>query len=227
MGGKRLLSTATRAESPPEPPPSKSSCSLCCCFGSIADTVIHETQMTAAALRAPPPIELRPGHANEEGEARGMAGPRFGAFECVNKNKEGEIICILAATNAVEVVNRDVYGNLAEHLRSGCMPAETVVSGEFDASSQGTPVLEVVLFYGAKYNQIERVLRGEISRNFEFTKAYRVHCHGKNVLLKYKQGELHVQRGAAAGALGLGKKVSQGGSIDMRTNVDSLEPITL
>ena len=75
--------------------------------------------MTAAAFKAAPPLTLDHGYANEEGEARGMAPPRSGCFEIVNKNKEGEIIAILVAANASELVlkGRDVHGYLPSHLR--------------------------------------------------------------------------------------------------------------
>ena len=59
--------------------------------------------MTAAAINKPPPLALEPGHANEEGERRGMAPPKWGYIEVVNKDKEGEIIAILIAQNAAEV----------------------------------------------------------------------------------------------------------------------------
>jgi hypothetical protein len=75
--------------------------------------------MTAAAFKAPPPLTLEHGYANEEGEARGMAPPRCGCFEVVNKNKEGEIIGVLVASNAAELAlkGRDVHGHLASYLR--------------------------------------------------------------------------------------------------------------
>ena len=42
------------------------------------------------------------------------------------------------------------------------------------------------------------------------------------MLLKYKAGELEVQKGQAATGF-LGKKRSLGGGIDMKTNVERLE----
>jgi len=91
---------------------------LGCCCGSIEEVAL-EVQMTAAAFKAPPPLKLEHGYANEEGEARGMAPPRCGCFEVVNKNKEGEIIAVLVAENAAEVAvkGRDVHGHLPAYMR--------------------------------------------------------------------------------------------------------------
>ena len=74
---------------------------FCCC--SVSD-VVQEVQLTAAALNKPPPIELSPGHANAENEVRGMAAPKWGCLEIVNKNKDGEIIAVLVSQNATELV---------------------------------------------------------------------------------------------------------------------------
>lgn len=104
------------------------------------------------------------------------------------------------------------------------MPEQTVVSASF---SSDVRTLELVLFYGAKFKSVARMQQGNVRDNFEFVKGYRVECAGRNVLLKYKGGDLEVQRGAAGGALGLGKKRSVGGGIDMSTNVASLEPIEI
>lgn len=75
--------------------------SVCFCCNVV--DVMEEVQMTAAAINKPPPLALEPGHANEEGERRGMAPPKWGYIEVVNKDKEGEIIAILIAQNAAEV----------------------------------------------------------------------------------------------------------------------------
>eukprot|EP00966_Prymnesium_polylepis_P255139 5894645-Prymnesium_polylepis.1 len=111
-----------------------------------------EVQMTAAAFQAPPPLKLEHGYANEEGEARGVAAPRCGCFEIVNKNKEGEIIAVLVAANAAElaVKGRDVHGHLGTYLR--LMPDCTVLNATFE---EDVETLQVALFYGAKYKTIE------------------------------------------------------------------------
>lgn len=192
---------------------------LCCCCN--VNEVMDEVQMTAAALNKPPPLQLEPGHANEEGESRGMAAPKWGCVEIVNKNKEGEIIAVLVAQNAHELVadGRDPNGYVNMYLRmNGCMPDQTVVNGSFD---DGVDVLQFALFYGCKYKTIEKARAGNIRDNFEFLKLYEVRCRGKNVLLKYKLGDLELQRGASAMAF-LGKKHSVGGGIDMKTNVERL-----
>jgi len=67
--------------------PASASCFPCSCFGTLTRAVVHEAQMVGAALTAAPPLELKPGHANEEGEARGMAPPCRGAFEVVNMRR--------------------------------------------------------------------------------------------------------------------------------------------
>ena len=87
-------------------------------------------EMTAANLRAPPPLSLQPGHANEEGHRRGMAAPRQGWLEVVNKNKSSEIIGVLVASNAVDLAlkGHDVNGYLTSHL---CVfPADTVFNAQ-------------------------------------------------------------------------------------------------
>lgn len=214
-----------------EEPSSSSSSGLCCCLGfkKVAKIVVHEAEMTAKALRAAPPMELKPGHANEEGEARGMAPPNRGAFEVVNKNKNGEIVAIIVAGNVQEMITRDVYGTLNDFIIKGSLPEGTVICGEFDKDALE---LQVALFYGAKYKQVEQMLEGDtVKDNFDFVKGYRVQCEGRNVLLKYKQGDLHVQRGSSGAAFGgnvfVGKKRSQGTGIDMSTNVTELEPIPM
>mmetsp|Transcript_34074 Transcript_34074/g.89593 ORF Transcript_34074/g.89593 Transcript_34074/m.89593 type:complete len:130 (-) Transcript_34074:719-1108(-) len=90
---------------PLQPAPASLLQSLCCCCN--VNEVMEEVQMTAAALNKPPPLQFEPGHANEEGEARGMAAPKWGCVEVVNKNKEGEIIAVLAAQNAAELILQD------------------------------------------------------------------------------------------------------------------------
>ena len=212
--------------------------------------------MTAAAINKPPPLQFEPGHANEEGEARGMAAPKWGCVEVVNKNKEGEIIAVLAAPNAAELVvhGRDPNGcemarcqtaacclraplasdaltramlcalaaDVNMYLRmNGCMPEQTVVHTTFD---DGVDVLQIALFYGCKYKTIDKARAGTIADNFEFCKVYEARCRGKNVLLKYKGGDLELQRGASAMAF-IGKKHSVGGGIDMKTNVQSLAQV--
>lgn len=117
---------------------------------------------------------------------------------------------------------RDPNGYVNLHLQSnGCMPEQTVVHTSFGDNIE---TLQFALFYGCKYKTMEKVRAGNIADNFEFVKVYQVRCRGKNVLLKYKGGDLEVQRGASAMAF-LGKKHSVGGGIDMKTNVDRLERI--
>lgn len=88
----------------------------CCC--AAIEEAAQEVQLTAAAVRAPPPIELEHGYANEEGAQRGMAPPRCGAFEVVNKNKTGEIIAVLVGENATDIAlrTRDPNGYLQQHV---------------------------------------------------------------------------------------------------------------
>ena len=59
--------------------------------------------MQAASFTADPPLELEHGYAAEELAKRGMPPPLCGAFEVVNKNKEGEMIAIVVAHNAAEL----------------------------------------------------------------------------------------------------------------------------
>jgi len=86
--------------------------------------------------------------------------------------------------------------------------------------------LQVALFYGAKYKTVERCRGGSPHENFEFVKVYQVQCRGKNVMLKYKKGELELQRGTGE-SIFASKKRSLGGGIDMSTNVSALEPVRL
>ena len=115
-----------------------------CCCGAIEEAA-QEVQLTAAAARAPAPLELDHGYANEDGAARGMAPPRCGAFEVVNKNRTGEMIAVLVGQHAADIVlkGRDPNGYLDTHL--SLMPDQTVLSAKF---SEELFVLQVVaLFY--------------------------------------------------------------------------------
>ena len=153
-----------------------------------------------------------------------MAAPKWGCFEVVNKNKEGEIIAVLAGANAAElsIEGRDPAGYLPGHLRLGVLPEQSVVNGRIDES---VTMLQVVLYYGSKYKAIERARAGSVSDNFEFCKLYEVRCRGRNVLLKYKGGQLELQKGQS-GAL-FGKKRSLGGGIDMTTNATEIQEVQL
>ena len=86
--------------------------------------------------------------------------------------------------------------------------------------------LQVALFYGAKYKTIEKCRAGAAHENFEFVKVYQVRSRGKNVMVKYKKGELELQRGTAE-SMFASKKRSLGGGIDMGTNVAALEQVRL
>ena len=155
-----------------------------------------------------------------------MAPPSSGALEIVNKSKyAGETVAVLVSGNAAELAlrrQRDLLGHL-NHLT--CMPPMTVMHSSFDDSVE---TLEVALYHGPKHATADACCSGHIPDNFHHVKAYRVHCRGRNVLLKYKDGVgLEPQRGEANGPLGglvgAGKKRSQGGGIDMKTNVPELE----
>ena len=87
-------------------------------------------------------------------------------------------------------------------------------------------ILQVALFYGAKYKTIEKCRAGVAHDNFEFVKIYQVESRGKNVMLKYKKGELELQRGSAE-SMFASKKRSLGGGIDMATNVTALEQLRM
>jgi hypothetical protein len=54
---------------------------ICLMFGCNVSEMVEEVQMTAAAVNKPAPLSLEPGHANEEGERRGMAAPKWGCVE--------------------------------------------------------------------------------------------------------------------------------------------------
>uniref|UniRef100_A0A7S0EAC7 Uncharacterized protein n=1 Tax=Phaeocystis antarctica TaxID=33657 RepID=A0A7S0EAC7_9EUKA len=207
-----------------EPPPTPRRSLFFCCCGSAVDDLAQEVQLQVKAARAPPPLELQHGYANEENEKRGMAAPKFGTFEVVNKNRQGEIIGVLVATNAEELVanRRDPNGYVGTHLY--LLPEQTVMHGTFDEDSS---MQQVALFYGCKYRTLEKAQAGTLRDNFEFVKVYQSSCRGKNVLLKYKKGDLEPQRGASEGLVGkvIGKKSSVGGGIDMKTNIDELQLI--
>ena len=150
----------------------------------------------------------------------------MGAIEVVNKTKEktfGGTIAVVVASNAADLAlgGHDVKGTLNTYLRQGMLLEQTVMCGSFP---EDTEMLQVALFYGAKYNAVEKMLAGEMQNNFEFVKGYRVMCRGKNVLLKFKAGDLEPQKGELRG---LGKRRSMGGGIDMKTNITSLERIEM
>mmetsp|Transcript_29132 Transcript_29132/g.68180 ORF Transcript_29132/g.68180 Transcript_29132/m.68180 type:complete len:187 (-) Transcript_29132:155-715(-) len=183
--------------------------------------------MTAAAVRAAPPLVLQPGYANENGQA--MHPPAAGMLEIVNKSvRHGEIIGVLAATNAVELVRgHDVMNYLPLHLGQGLMPDHTVMHAPFPTDLE---VLEIVLFFGAKSSSVDVLKEGSVKENFHHAKGYRVHCRGRNILLKYKSGNLEPQRGASSvSVLGaqLGARKALGSGIDMKTNVTTMEQIEL
>ena len=169
---------------------------------------------------------LSPGYANEDGETRGVAPPRCGVFEVVNKSKySGEIIGILVSPIAATLSlkkQRDLLGHL-EYLRHGCMPSQTVMHARFP---DDTEQLEVALFYGCKQPSVDALtMVPNIADAFEHVKGYRFRCKDRNVLLKYKDGVgLEPQKGEA-GIFGIGakKKKSVGGRIDMSTNIKVLE----
>ena len=148
-----------------------------------------------------------------------MAAPRQGWLEVVNKNKSSEIIGVLVASNAVDLAlkGHDVNGYLTSHL---CVfPADTVFNATFGSDLEK---LQIALFYGAKYRNLDKMREGDVHDNFEFVKGYSVDCYQRNVLLKYKAGALEIQRGQGETLLST-KKRSIGGGIDMKTNVAALE----
>lgn len=214
----KTLGSASKKGAPEPPPPPKKGGFFCCCNVDVED-VRRGVEMTAANLRAPPPLSLQPGHANEEGHRRGMAAPRQGWLEVVNKNKSSEIIGVLVASNAVDLAlkGHDVNGYLTSHL---CVfPADTVFNATFGSDLEK---LQIALFYGAKYKNLDKMREGDVHDNFEFVKGYSVDCYQRNVLLKYKAGALEIQRGQGETLLST-KKRSIGGGIDMKTNVAALE----
>lgn len=70
----------------------------------------------------------------------------------------------------------------------------------------------------------QECMRGNVKENFEHIKGYRAYCYGKNILIKFKGGDLVPQQGATA-SFWTKKKLSQGGGIDMSTNITTLEPV--
>jgi hypothetical protein len=195
--------------------------SICLMFGCNVSEMVEEVQMTAAAVNKPAPLSLEPGHANEEGERRGMAAPKWGCVEIVNKNKDDEIIAVIVGQNVFELVvtGRDPNGYVGTALRNnGCMPGQTVVNSTFE---DGVETMQIALYYGSKYKSIEKARSGNIADNFEFVKVYETRCLGKNVLLKYKKGDLEPQLGTTTSLMG--RKSSVGGGIDMATNIKDLK----
>lgn len=197
---------------------------LCCCS---ADEMLHEMQLTASAVSGLPPLELRPGYANEEG----MAGfpPTSGWFEVVNKSeRDGEVIAILAGPNVVELMRGRAVSSLLldECLRRGVMEDHTVMCAEID---KAIDVLQIVLLHGARLPSADALRSGVVRNNFKHTRAYQVRCAGRNVLLKYKRGTLELQRGGGGtvAKFGLGKRKAVGSGIEMKTNVEQLEYLDL
>mmetsp|Transcript_46614 Transcript_46614/g.77057 ORF Transcript_46614/g.77057 Transcript_46614/m.77057 type:complete len:229 (+) Transcript_46614:62-748(+) len=209
----------------PAAPPTSSSCSsvLCCCVpGDVQEYVLQELSETAAALRASPPLDLLHGYANEDGQD--IHPPVSGMLEVVNKSKKnGEIIGVLVAENACDLVrrrHRDIQGHLDA---IAILPDHTVRHATF---SPTTTDLQIVLFYGAKYHSIEEMSQVKAIDSFHHIRGYQVKCHGKNVLLKYKEGSLELQRGMAISAFSLiGQKKAVGSGIDMKTNIEALQPV--
>ena len=207
-----------------EPPPRPKRPSFLCCCGGMED-IVQEVQLQVKAANAPPPLLLEHGYANEENETRGMAPPKYGTLEVVNKNREGDIIAVLVAANAEELLvkGRDLNGYADSHLR--LMPEQTVMHASFE---EEVTQLQVALFYGCKYRTMEKAgSLGTPRLNFEFLKIYQISCRAKNVLLKYKKGDLEPQKGSGESMLSkvIGKTRSVGGGIDMKTNVEGLELI--
>lgn len=67
----------------------------------------------------------------------------------------------------------------------------TVMSGKF---GEGLSSMQVALFYGAKFKTLEQMQCGDVADNFEFVKVYVARCTGRNIMLKYKKGDLELQR---------------------------------
>lgn len=200
----------------------------CCCGAAVVADVVEVVEVTSRAMRAPPPLELSPGYANEDGLARGMAPPDSGLIEIVNKSKfSNEIIAVLVSSNAADVALKRPPGSSAALacLGQGILPAQTVCHGRF---GDDYDEIEVALYYGCQHTSVEALKDAAIGAVgmadcFNHVKAYRVRCKGKNVLLKYKDGSgLEVQKGEMMGLMGK-KKRSVGGGIDMRTNVSVIE----
>jgi len=200
---------------------------FCCCTDGLQEALVQEFKLTAEALQADPPLELQHGYASAAGTSE--VPPSMGMFEIVNKSSsQGEIIGVLVATNAVELARgHDPRSLLADYLAQGCMPDKTVMHARFDASLD---TLQVVLFHGPTLQDIDEVRAGNVRNHFLHAKGYEIACRGKNVLLKYKHGELEPQRGTSNAAflgVSLGKKTSIGGGIDMKTNITDLMPIEI
>jgi len=191
----------------------------------VIEVVHKEVAMTQVAMRDPP-LCLEPGYANEEGHARGMAAPEYGWFEVVNKTKQGgEIIAVLVAANAAELAikGHDITGQVAMCLRDGCMRQQTVMCAKFGDDVES---LQIALFYGAKYKAIDKVAAGNVKDNFEFVKCFQVQCYRKNVLLKFRDGALELQKGEGSLSERLtGGRRSVGGGILMKTNVTELQEL--
>lgn len=204
---------------------------FCCCPGTevtnVKRYVMQEVALTAAAVRAAPPLILQPGYANEGGQA--MHPPTEGMLEIVNKSvKHGEIISVLVATNAAELARgHDVLNYVPLALAQGIMPDHTVVHSSFPTDLE---YLEVLLCYGAKSTTVEELRDGNVKDNFRHAKAYRVQCRGRNILLKYKAGSLEPQKGTSnVLVLGahIGSRKAIGSGISMKTNVTCLNDIPL
>lgn len=185
--------------------------------------MLEEVQLTAAALSGPPPLELRPGYANEEGMAK--LPPTSGWFEVVNKpERDGETIAVLAGANVVDLLRGRAASALVldECLQRGVMEDRTVLCAEIAPSLD---TLQVVLLHGARPTAAGAGVRDR----FRYARGYQAKCKGRNVLLKYKRGTLELQRGGggAAAKLGMGKRRAAGSGIDMSTNTEELEYLDL
>ena len=110
------------------------------------DDLAQEVQLQVKAARAPPPLELQHGYANEENEKRGMAAPKFGTFEVVNKNRHGEIIgASRKATNQAGQVDPSAHTTLTLRMRCPrqvlvAINAEELVVNRRDPNGHATPV---------------------------------------------------------------------------------------
>lgn len=130
---------------------------------ATTDIVVQGAQLTASALRAPPPLALEHGYAHE-GAPSGSEPPIAGAFEIVNKtpNAASEVIAVIVATNAIDLLKGgDIYGYLNEYLRRGCMPNMTVMHGSFVPTVEA---MQILLLYGAKWPTVEASLVGHSTR---------------------------------------------------------------
>ena len=86
-------STSTTPREVEEPPPTPRRSLFFCCCGSAVDDLAQEVQLQVKAARAPPPLELQHGYANEENEKRGMAAPKFGTFEVTGRHSNPATRC--------------------------------------------------------------------------------------------------------------------------------------